>query len=253
MRPCVLIGHGMRRPESKSRRAAILSPLPAERLAAVGGSSTLAGWFPFLRFTSADMLKQAGEVLRDPIKMKIQDSYLCDRSGRFRRMDRSLSAASRRASDAAGCLGSGQLSRFFRRRDPRDPRNLRAEPALYEDGGGRHCNCGRSMRSAGIVKLLHQTRRALDGTAGTISSNADLCRCCARLASPIKNCPRRKSKALAADQSGRRALGNLRAREWISDGAIACQAVLEGFLAEGGEYRQAAVVSRDLDRGQWEA
>ncbi len=31
----------------------------------------------------------------------------------------------------------------------------------------------------------------------------------------------------------------------------ACRAVLDGFLAEGGEYRQAAVTQRDLDRGKW--
>ena len=33
--------------------------------------------------------------------------------------------------------------------------------------------------------------------------------------------------------------------------ACACQAVLDGFLAEGGEYRQAAVTQRDLDSGKW--
>jgi glycine/D-amino acid oxidase-like deaminating enzyme len=32
---------------------------------------------------------------------------------------------------------------------------------------------------------------------------------------------------------------------------VACQAVLEGFLAEGGEYRQVAVLPRDLD-GKWD-
>jgi monomeric sarcosine oxidase len=33
---------------------------------------------------------------------------------------------------------------------------------------------------------------------------------------------------------------------------MACQAVLAGFLAEGGEYRQAAVLSRDLDGAKWD-
>jgi sarcosine oxidase len=33
---------------------------------------------------------------------------------------------------------------------------------------------------------------------------------------------------------------------------IACQAVLEGFLAEGGEYRQAAVLAHDLERDKWD-
>jgi glycine/D-amino acid oxidase-like deaminating enzyme len=32
---------------------------------------------------------------------------------------------------------------------------------------------------------------------------------------------------------------------------VACQAVLDGFLAEGGEYKQAAVASGDLDGGKW--
>jgi len=33
---------------------------------------------------------------------------------------------------------------------------------------------------------------------------------------------------------------------------LACQVVLEAFLAEGGEYRQAEVVGEDLDEGKWE-
>ncbi len=33
---------------------------------------------------------------------------------------------------------------------------------------------------------------------------------------------------------------------------IACQAVLDGFLAEGGEYRQLAVAMRDLDGDSWD-
>jgi glycine/D-amino acid oxidase-like deaminating enzyme len=33
---------------------------------------------------------------------------------------------------------------------------------------------------------------------------------------------------------------------------IACQAVLEGFLAEGGTYKQVAVLPRDLDGGKWD-
>src|SRR5260370_6671812 len=32
-------------------------------------------------------------------------------------------------------------------------------------------------------------------------------------------------------------------------GRVACQAVLEGFLAEGGKYKQTAVLARDLERG----
>ena len=33
---------------------------------------------------------------------------------------------------------------------------------------------------------------------------------------------------------------------------VACQAVLEGFLAEGGEFRQTAVKAEDLDTGNWD-
>ena len=32
---------------------------------------------------------------------------------------------------------------------------------------------------------------------------------------------------------------------------LACQAVLEAFVAEGGEYRQGEVLAQDLDSGQW--
>jgi glycine/D-amino acid oxidase-like deaminating enzyme len=34
---------------------------------------------------------------------------------------------------------------------------------------------------------------------------------------------------------------------------VACQAVLDGFIAEGGNYKQAAVLARDLDRGSWDS
>lgn len=34
---------------------------------------------------------------------------------------------------------------------------------------------------------------------------------------------------------------------------VACQAVIEGFIAEGGTYRQAAVVGDDLDSGHWKS
>src|SRR3984893_2869042 len=34
---------------------------------------------------------------------------------------------------------------------------------------------------------------------------------------------------------------------------IACQAVLDGFLAEGGEYEQLAVLPRDLDDSKWDS
>jgi glycine/D-amino acid oxidase-like deaminating enzyme len=33
---------------------------------------------------------------------------------------------------------------------------------------------------------------------------------------------------------------------------VACQAVLDGFLAEGGDYKQLAVVPNDLDSGSWD-
>ena len=33
---------------------------------------------------------------------------------------------------------------------------------------------------------------------------------------------------------------------------VACQAVLDGFLGEGGEYKQLAVMPRDLDSGSWD-
>ena len=33
----------------------------------------------------------------------------------------------------------------------------------------------------------------------------------------------------------------------------ACQAVLDGFLAEGGEYKQLAVATNDLDAGSWDS
>src|SRR6476646_6239030 len=67
-----------------------------------------------------------------------KDSYRGNRRGRFRGMDRALSAAPWRARNAGGRVGPGQLARVVGRRDSRDSRNLWTEPALYEDGGPGH-------------------------------------------------------------------------------------------------------------------
>ena len=55
-------------------------------------------------------------------------------------------------------------------------------------------------------------------------------------------CRAANDETLAADQFRRNRLGSFRTAERISDWrALACQAVVEGFVAEGGIYRQAAV------------
>jgi glycine/D-amino acid oxidase-like deaminating enzyme len=45
--------------------------------------------------------------------------------------------------------------------------------------------------------------------------------------------------------------GLLEAHSGYLTARAACQAVVEGFVDEGGEYRQAAVLTDDLEQGQW--
>src|SRR5450432_3620288 len=79
--------------------------------AAVGGASTLAGWFPFLKLSSVNMLKQADER-KATTKMKAKPHI---------------------AVIGAGAFG-GWTALYLLRRDARNPRNLWTESALYEDG-----------------------------------------------------------------------------------------------------------------------
>src|SRR5229473_5845575 len=61
-----------------------------------------------------------------------------DWRGRVRGMDCVVPAAPRGASHFARRLGPGQLASFFGRGNPRDPRNLWTQPALYKNGRARH-------------------------------------------------------------------------------------------------------------------
>ena len=92
------------------------------------------------------------------------------------------------------------------------------------------------------LKLMHQIGVLWMVTAGDDISNADRCRCCATPVSLTRNCRCRKWRS-------RWPQINLEAVHWgiyepeggFLMARVACQAVLDGFLAEGGEYRQLAV------------
>ena len=99
-------------------------------------------------------------------------------------------------------------------------------------------------------QFLHRTGVLWMVASSKTSSSALRCRCCARPASLTKNCPGRevgKRWPQINVEDVRWAIyepegGFLMAR-------LACQAVLEGFLAEGGEYKQIAVLPHDLETG----
>src|SRR5229473_888232 len=140
--------------------------------AAIGWASTLAGWFPFSKFASANMLKQAGS----------------ETQAKGTQAKGKMQTKTHVAVIGAGAFG-GWTALYLLRRG--------ARVTLLDAWGP-----GNSRASSG------GETRVIRGTYEPQS-------------------------------------GFLTAR-------VACQAVLDGFLAEGGEYKQAAVLPRDLDGAKWD-
>jgi glycine/D-amino acid oxidase-like deaminating enzyme len=221
-------------------------------LASVGGLSTLAGRFPFLKFASADMLKQAGAPAPE-IRMQTKPHvavigagafggwtalYLLRRGARVTLLD-AWGPGNSRAS-------SGGETRVIRGTyGPSQPYTKMAAHAMqlwreHEKRWNRQFlhPCGVLWMAAGGDDQFERGSLPLLREAGIP---------CEELS--------------AADLEKRWPQINLEGVRWgiyepesgFLTARVACQAVLDGFLAEGGEYRQASVVSRDLDSAPGDA
>jgi glycine/D-amino acid oxidase-like deaminating enzyme len=219
--------------------------------AAVGGSSTLASGFPFLKFASANMLKQAGQQsVQTRLEAKTHIAvigagafggwtalYLLRRGARVTLVD-AWGPGNSRAS-------SGGETRVIRGTyGPNQP---------YTKMAARAAQLWKENEKCWNLKLLHHTGVLWMVTAGDDHFERE-------------SLPLLRDAGIAYDElsvpemAARWPQINLEAVHWgiyEPDGGfltarVACQAVLDGFLAEGGEYRQAAVVGRDLDR-KWDS
>ncbi len=225
---------------------------------AIGGSSTLEGSFPFLKSASADILKQAdGQAMQTTPQVK-----------------GTMPAKSHVAVIGAGAFG-GWTALYLLRRGMRvtlvdawGPGNSRASSGgetrvirgtygphqPYTKMAARAMQLWKENEQRWNVKLLHQI-----GVLWMVTSGDDQFE---RGSLPmLKEAGIPYQELSVQEMAVRWPQINLQAVHWgiyEPEGGfllarLACQAVLDSFLAEGGEYRQLTVLSRDLDPSQWDS
>jgi monomeric sarcosine oxidase len=230
--------------------------------AAVGGTSTLFGGFPFLKFASANMLGQAeGETpVHDQVKEMTSKGttqpkthiavigagafggwtalYLLRRGARVTLLD-AWGPGNSRAS-------SGGETRVIRGTyGPNQP---------YTKMAARATQLWKENEQRWNLKLMHQT-----GVLWMVAAGDDQFE--------RGSLPALREAGIACQELSLQELAarwpqiNLEGVHWgiyepeggYLTARIACQAVLDGFLAEGGEYKSLAVSPRNLDSGKWDS
>lgn len=221
-------------------------------LAAVSGSSTFAERFAFVNFRSTNMLKQAvdpGVATKVNAKAHVAvigagafggwtALYLLRRGARVTLLD-AWGPGNSRAS-------SGGETRVIRGTyGPNQP---------YTKMAARASQLWKENEQRWKVKLIHQTGVLWMVTAGDDHFE--------RSSLPmLRDAGIVYQELSVQEMAARWPQINLEGVHWgiyEPDGGFlraraACLAVLDGFLAEGGEYRQAAAVPRDLDGGKWDS
>jgi glycine/D-amino acid oxidase-like deaminating enzyme len=219
--------------------------------AAVGGASTLAGWFPFLKFSSTNMLKQAEDrEAKTKVKARTHIAvigagafggwtalYLLRRGARVTLLD-AWGPGNSHAS-------SGGETRVIRGTyGPNQP---------YTKMAARATQLWKENEKRWNQKLLHRS-----GVLWMVTSGNDHFE---RESLPVLRDAGIACQELSVQEMRVRwPQINLEAVHWgiyepeggFLTARVACQAVLDGFLAEGGEYRQVAVLPRDLE-GEWDS
>jgi len=227
--------------------------------AAVGGTSTLAGWFPFLKLDSANMLMQVDD--RAGTKGKMQPKATSQ-------------AGTHVAVIGAGAFG-GWTALYLRRAGARvtlvdawGPGNSRASSGgetrvirgtygpnqPYTKMAARAMQLWKENQTRWNLKLMHQIGVLWMVTAGDDHFERGSLRVLRDAGIPYE-------ELSVQELAARWPQINLEAVHWgiyepeggYLTARVACQAVLDGFLAEGGDYKQAAVLPRDLDGGSWDS
>src|SRR4029077_576166 len=227
--------------------------------AAVGGTSTLAGWFPFLKLDSANMLMQVDD--RAETKGKMQP-------------EATSQAGTHVAVIGAGAFG-GWTALYLRRAGARvtlldawGPGNSRASSGgetrvirgtygpnqPYTKMAARAMQLGKENQTRWNLKLMHQIGVLWMVTAGDDHFE--------RGSLPVlRDAGIPYEEVSVQELAARWPQINLEAVHWgvyepeggYLTARIACQAVLDGFLAEGGEYKQLAVLPGNLDGSGWDS
>jgi sarcosine oxidase len=217
--------------------------------AAVGGSSTFAGQFSILKNNSTNMLKQAdSQEVTTKVKAKTHIAvigagafggwtalYLLRRGARVTLVD-AWGPGNSRAS-------SGGETRVIRGTyGPNQP---------YTKMAARATQLWKENEQRWKVKLMHQNGVLWMVTAGDDHFERESLPVLQTAGIPCQ-------KLSVQEMAARWPQINLEGVHWgiyepeggFLTARIACQAVRDGFIAEAGEYKQAAVVPHDLD-GKW--
>jgi glycine/D-amino acid oxidase-like deaminating enzyme len=214
---------------------------------ALGASSTLGGWFPFLKFDSTNMLRQAaGNEMKAKTHIAVIGAgafggwtalYLQRRGARVTLVD-AWGPGNSRAS-------SGGETRVIRGTyGPNQP---------YTKMAARATQLWKENEKRWNLKLIHQTGVLWMVTAGDDHFE--------RESLPVlRDAGIAYQKLSVEDMTARWPQINLDGVHWgihepeggFLTARVACQAVLDGFLAEGGEHIQAAATQRDLE-GKWDS
>ncbi len=219
---------------------------------AVGGASTLAAQFAFPKFPSTNMLKHADDGgVTTKVKSKSHivvigagafggwtALYLLRRGARVTLVD-AWGPGNSRAS-------SGGETRVIRGAyGPNQP---------YTKMAARATQLWKENEQRWKVKLIHQTGVLWMVTAGDDHFE--------RESLPVlRDAGIAYQELSVQEMAARWPQINFEGVHWgiyepeggFLTARIACQAVLDGFLAEGGEYKQAAAAPQGLDGGKWDS
>jgi sarcosine oxidase len=222
------------------------------KVVAASGLSTLSARFPFLKFTSTNMLKQTddrGVITRVNAKPHIAvigagafggwtALNLLRRGARVTLVDAWGPGNSRSSSGGETRVIRGTYG-------PNQP---------YTKMAARATQLWKENEKRWKLKLIHQTGVLWMVTAGDDHFEHE--------SLPVLRDAGIAYQELSVQEiASRWPQINLEGVHWgiyEPDGGFLtaradCMAVLDGFLAEGGEYRQAAVVSSELDSGKWDS
>jgi glycine/D-amino acid oxidase-like deaminating enzyme len=219
--------------------------------AAVGGASTLAGWFPFLKFSSTNMLKQA-EDREAKTKVKARTHIAVIGAGAFGGWTALYLLRRRARVTLLDAWGPGN-SRASSGGETRVIRGTYGPNQAYTKMAARATQLWKENEKRWNQKLLHRS-----GVLWMVTSGNDHFE---RESLPVLRDAGIACQELSVQEMRVRwPQINLEAVHWgiyepgggFLTARVACQAVLDGFLAEGGEYRQVAVLPRDLE-GEWDS
>ncbi len=218
--------------------------------AGIGGASSLVAWFPFPKFPSTNMLKHADKQ-GATTKVKAETHIAVIGAGAFGGWTALYLLRRGAKVTLLDAWGPGN-SRASSGGETRVIRGTYGPNQPYTKMAARATQLWKENEKRWNQKLMHQTGVLWMVTAGDDHFE--------RQSLPLlRNAGIAYQELSVQEMAARWPQINLESVHWgiyEPDGGflmarVACQAVLAGFLAEGGEYKQVAALPPDLD-GKWD-